>query len=480
MTAYADFLQTKRRVVGRHGIDASDVDLPAALYGWQAALVRWALRKGRAAIFADCGLGKTFMQVAWADALRVPTLILAPLCVAEQTVAEAAKLGIAVGYARDQAEAEGQRIVITNYERLERFNPAFFGAVVLDESSILKAFDGQTRNALIAAFAQTPYRLCCTATPSPNDITELANHAEFLGVMPRPEFLATWFIRIGEGHRTTTHHGWRMKHHAVDPFYRWLASWAVALRSPRDLGFDDTGFELPPLTIRPEILPMAEGAPSASLFPELGLNGIQGRLAARRTSLVDRLRAVSRLTQPRRTAHGACQWLLWCGLNEESDALAEAIPDAVDVAGSDSYEHKVEAVRAFVRGDVRVLISKIKVLGFGMNLQQCHHMAFVGMSDSYEGYYQGIRRCWRFGQTSPVSVHIVVSEAELQIVENVRRKEVAATDLSTQLLQHLSVFEREEIRAIDPAGRLPVILPADGSREPVFAERGIESAVPIL
>lgn len=444
---YAEFLEHKRRLVAARGIDARRVELPDVLYDWQAALVRWALRKGRAALFADCGLGKTFMQVAWADALHVPTIILAPLCVAEQTVAEAAKLGIAVQYARDHTEAHGHRIVITNYERLDRFDPSAFSAVVLDESSILKAFDGQTRTALIAAFAKTPYRLCCTATPSPNDITELANHAEFLGLMTRPEFLATWFIRIGEGHRTTTHHGWRIKKHAVDPFYRWLASWAVALRSPRDLGFDDRGFELPALTIRPEILPMAEGARSESLFAELGLKGLQGRLAARRTSLTDRLRTVDRLTRTGKTGHGAgCQWLLWCGLNEESDALAEAIPDAVDVAGSDSYEHKVEAVRAFVRGDVRVLISKLKVLGFGMNFQQCHHMAFVGLSDSYEGYYQGIRRCWRFGQRSPVDVHIVVSEAERQVVENVRRKEAAAADLSANLLEHLAVFERDEVR----------------------------------
>ncbi len=447
MSDYARFLESKRRIVGSRGIDAADIDLPAPLYDWQAAIVRWALRKGRAAIFADCGLGKSFMQVAWADALRVPTLILAPLCVAEQTVAEAAKLGIAVTYVHDQSEVRDQRIVITNYERLDRFDPSTFQAVVLDESSILKAFDGQTRNALIAAFAKTPYRLCCTATPSPNDITELANHAEFLGLMTRPEFLATWFIRIGEGHRTTTHHGWRIKRHAVDPFYRWLASWAIAMRSPRDLGFSDAGFELPPLTIHPQLLPMGASSSSTSLFPELGLNGIQGRLAARRTSLVDRIKAVHGLTAARRGPHGRCQWLLWCGLNEESDALAEAIPDAVDVAGSDSYEHKIEAVRAFVRGDVRVLISKIKVLGFGMNLQHCHHMAFVGMSDSYEGYYQGIRRCYRFGQRSPVAVHVVVSEAEQQIVENVRRKEAAAADLSANLLQHLTVFEREELSA---------------------------------
>lgn len=444
--SYVDFLSRKRRVVSNHGIDTRRIELPEQLYDWQAALVRWALRKGRAAIFADCGLGKTFMQVAWAEALNVPALLLAPLCVAEQTVMEAAKLGIDVHYARDHHEAHGHRLVITNYERLEKFDPSVFSAVVLDESSILKAFDGSTRNALIASFAKTPYRLCCTATPSPNDITELANHAEFLGLMTRAEFLATWFIRIGEGHRTTTHHGWRIKNHAVEPFYRWLASWAVAIRSPRDIGYDDAGFELPPLEIRPEIL-STSATGGDSLFPELGTKGIAGRLAARRTALPDRIETVTRLAAKHDGLHGECAHLLWCGLNEESDALAAAIPGAVNVAGSDSYEHKVEAVRAFVRGDIRVLISKLKVLGFGMNFQHCHHMAFVGLSDSYEGYYQGIRRCWRFGQRSPVTVSIVVSEAERQIVENVRRKEAASADLSAHLLTHMQAFEREEIGA---------------------------------
>jgi hypothetical protein len=431
MTDYEQFLERKRRRVPDLGTHR-DAPLPAALYDWQTAMVRWALRKGRAAIFADCGLGKTFMQVAWARALTVPTLILAPLCVAEQTVAEAAKLGIRVQYARDRAEAQGHRIVITNYERLDKFSAADYQAVVLDESSILKAFTGATRTALIEMFKDTPYRLCCTATPSPNDIAELANHAEFLGVMTRSEFLASWFV-----HDDT---GWRMKKHAVVPFYRWLASWAMAIRSPKDLGYDDAGFVLPALTIRPDVLPTSATG-GDSLFPELGGKGLSGRLSARRTSLDDRVAAVTRLVQ---TQPGA--WLLWCGLNEESDALAQAIPGAVNVAGGDAYTEKVAAVQAFIRGDVRVLISKPKILGFGMNFQHCHQMAFVGMSDSYEAYYQCIRRCWRFGQQRPVSVHVVISEAEQQVVENVRRKEDAAANLATHLLEHLRAFEREEVR----------------------------------
>lgn len=437
--SYADFLTTKRRVVGSYGVGMHR-PLPSALYPWQAQLVRWALRKGRAALFADCGLGKTLMQTAWADALDVPVLMLAPLCVAEQTVAEAQRFGIDVVYARDQREADGHRIVITNYERLDRFDTSRFEGVVLDESSILKAFDGKTRTALIGAFAKTRYRLCCTATPSPNDISELANHAEFLGLMTRPEFLATWFIKVDQGQRITDHHGWRMKRHAVEPFYRWMASWAVAVRSPRDIGYEDAAFVLPQLHIHDEVL--ALDAPMGdTLFPEMGVKGLSGRLAARRTSLDDRVEAVQRLVA------GPEQWVLWCGLNEESDALADALPDAVAVSGSDDYAEKVGAVRAFVSGETRILISKLKILGFGMNFQHCARMAFVGMSDSYEGYYQGIRRCWRYGQRQPVHVHIVVSEAERMVVENVRRKEQNAAALSDNLLAHMARFEREEVGA---------------------------------
>lgn len=441
--SYADFLQKKRRVVSGDGL-RGQIDLPSELYPWQAALVRWALRKGKAAIFADCGLGKTFMQVAWANALDVPVLMLAPLCVAEQTVAEAARLGIVVNYAQSQADVKG-RLTITNYERLDKFDVSAFQAVVLDESSILKSFNGKTRTALIETFKRTPYRLCCTATPSPNDIAELANHAEFLGLMTRAEFLATWFINIQNSTNGKTK-GWRMKRYAVEPFFRWMASWAVAIRSPKDLGYDDTGFALPPLTIRDEVLPTDAPAGDA-LFPEMGVKGLAGRLVARRTALTDRIEALDRLTSAGREAHRECQWLLWCGLNEEADALVAAIPGAVNVSGADSYAEKVAAVQGFVRGDIRILISKPKILGFGMNFQHCHHMAFVGLSDSYETYYQAIRRCWRYGQMEPVIAHIVVSEAEKMVVENVRRKEATATALSDNLLRHMVQFERDEVHA---------------------------------
>lgn len=435
MSDYASFLRAKQRTYAGDGVTVDE--LPTQLYDWQAAIVRWALKKGRAAIFADCGLGKTFMQVAWANALDVPVLMLAPLCVAEQTVNEAAKLGINVHYATDQDHASGHRLVITNYERLDKFDVSQFQGVVLDESSILKAFNGKTRTRLIEAFQHAPFRLCCTATPSPNDISELANHAEFLGLMTRPEFLATWFINIQSSAAGKTK-GWRMKRHAVEPFYRWMSSWAVAVRSPADLGYSDDGFVLPHLSIHDVTLTI-DGPMGDSLFPEMGAKGLSGRLAARRTSLVDRVEAVDQLI-----ANGdGGQWLLWCGLNEEADALTKAIPGAVNVSGADSYDEKVGAVQAFIRGEIQHLVSKVRILGFGMNFQHCHNMAFVGMSDSYEAYYQAIRR---YGQLQPVSAHVVVSEAERAVVENVRRKEQKAAGLSANLLRHMRDFERMEIR----------------------------------
>jgi superfamily II DNA or RNA helicase len=428
--SYAAFLASKARIYAGDGL-ADRVTLPPALYDWQAAIVRWALKKGRCALWADCGLGKSFMQIAWAHALDVPTLIFAPLCVAEQTVDEAAKLGIELTYAEGPHAIRG-KLTITNYERLDRFDPSQFQAVVLDESSILKSFDGKTRTKLIEAFKSTRYRMCCTATPSPNDIAELANHAEFLGLMTRAEFLATWFVHDDEG--------WRMKKHARGAFYRWLASWAMTLRTPSDLGYSDEGYILPALQIQDHVV-MASRAPEGMLFHDMAAKGIQGRLAARCASIPDRVARASEI------ATGDGQWLIWCGLNDESSALARAIPGAVEISGRDSYAEKRAAIRGFVDGSIRVIVTKMKIAGFGLNLQNCHQMICVGLGDSYEQYYQGVRRCWRFGQTSPVDVHIVVSEAETGVVANVRRKEADAMMMSRELLAELRDFEREEMTA---------------------------------
>ena len=427
MSSYAEFLKSKQRRFQGDGLEPGA--LPPMLYDWQAAITRWTLRKGRAALFADCGLGKSFMQIAWAHALNVPTLILAPLCVAEQTVDEAAKLGIEVVYAEGKHAIRGP-LTITNYERLDRFEPDAFGAVVLDESSILKAFDGKTRTKLIEAFKNTRYRLCCTATPSPNDIAELANHAEFLGLMTRAEFLATWFVHDDEG--------WRMKKHARKPFFRWLASWAMTLRTPSDLGYSDEGYILPPLRITDSVVD-ASRPPEGMLFHDMAAKGIQGRMAARCASIPDRVARAAEI------AKGDGQWLVWCGLNDESTALARAIPGSVEVSGRDSYAEKKAAMRGFLDGSIRVLVTKMKIFGFGMNFQHCRQMICVGLGDSYEQYYQGVRRCWRFGQQHPVDVHIVISEAETGVVANVRRKEAEAMEMSRELLAELRDFEREEM-----------------------------------
>ncbi len=431
--AYADFLTRKLKI--HHGSGITDAELPARLFDWQLAIVRWALKKGRAAIFADTGLGKTGMQVSWANALPGRTLILSPLCVAEQTVREAALFGITVVYARTQIDAANAKIVITNYERLDDFDLSEFSAVVLDESSILKAFDGKTRTKLIRLCANVKYRLCCTATPSPNDIAELGNHAEFLGLMTQAEFHASWFIHDEDG--------WRMKRHAVKPFYRWLASWAIALRTPMDLGYQDDRYVLPPLTVTDHVV-RVDGPSGNTLFPELSTKGLTGRLNARRGSLHERIDLAAGLHHAKE-GHEDCQWIYWCGLNPESDALAKALDGAVNVQGSDAYAEKVGAVMGFVDGRIRHLVSKVRILGYGLNLQCCHHMAFVGLGDSFEQYYQAVRRCWRFGQTFGVDAHVIISEAEQVVVENVRRKEAAARDLSAALIDHMIDFEREEL-----------------------------------
>jgi DNA modification methylase len=423
---YRAFLASKRREWAGAGFDVPVSSLPAGLYPFQAALTRWALRKGRAALWADTGLGKTRMQVAWADALPVDrVLILAPLCVGAQTIAEAAKIGIEVG---------GQRISILNYERLHQIDPDDYQAVVLDESSILKSLDGKTRTRLIEMFRDTPYRLCCTATPAPNDIAELANHCEFLGIMTRTEMLATFFVHDEDG--------WRLKGHAAPAFYRWLASWGLFLRKPSDIGdFSDEGYILPPLEIHDVIV--GDGARPAGefLFHGMGLGGIQGRSAARRDSLKQRCDAAIRLVE---STPGS--WIVWVGLNDEQDAIAEALDgDAVSVAGRDSERVKQARLEAFIAGRARVLISKVAIAGHGLNLQHCTQMAFVGLGDSWEQYYQAIRRCFRFPQTTPVHVHIIVSEAETEIVANVRRKEAEATELSAQLVEAMAEAEREEI-----------------------------------
>jgi DNA modification methylase len=427
-TAYAEFLASKRLVAERSGIEADRLRFPPAMFGFQADLAAWALRKGRAAIFADTGLGKTLMQLAWAQQAAARTLIVAPLGVAMQTVREGARFGIDAQYARAQTAARG--IVVTNYEMAERFDPGTFGAVVLDESSILKSFDGKMRSRLIAQFGAVPMRLCCTATPAPNDIAEIANHAEFLGVMTRADMLAAFFVHDDQG--------WRLKRHARQSFWRWLASWGMSVKRPSDIGYSDEGYDLPELSMTPHILP-ATYVPDGQLFAA-ALKGITDRSAVRRTSLPERIGKACELMAEDE------QWIAWVGLNDEGRELAGLLADqAVLLEGAQSVEEKEERLQQFLSGQARVLITKARISGFGLNLQRCARMVFVGLNDSYEQYYQCVRRCWRFGQTRPVEVHVIITEPETAVLKNVLDKEREAERMGKKLLSHVAEYERAEI-----------------------------------
>jgi DNA modification methylase/superfamily II DNA or RNA helicase len=398
-----------------------------SLFPFQRDLVRWAIRKGRAAIFADTGLGKTRMQIEWARLTGERALIVAPLAVAQQTVREASEIGVEVVYARAPIDAQ---ITITNYEMLDKFHAEDYGAVVLDESSILKNHTGATRNALIEAFAETPYRLACTATPAPNDVQEFANHAEFLGIMSRVEMLATFFVHDDKG--------WRLKGHAREPFYRWMASWGMTVRRPSDLGYDDGAFELPALDIH-SVTVDSEWQPEGKLFAD-GLAGITERTSVRKSTITERAAAVAEMV------NGSDEpWIVWVGLNDEQAAVAALVPDAVVVEGNQTPEEKAELLLGFQDGAHRVLITKPSIAGFGLNFQHCARMAFMGIGDSYEQYYQAIRRCWRFGQTKPVEAYVVVSQPEQHIYSNVLRKEREARDAAEAMVEHVAEYEREEI-----------------------------------
>lgn len=435
MSDYAEFLETKGITVSSVG-PTEPGDTHPMLFPFQRDLVRWAVRKGRAALFADTGLGKTLMQLEWARLIGETTLIVAPLSVARQTAREAERIGLDVVYSRDGTV---HPLTITNYEMVGHFNAADFGAVVLDESSILKALDGKTRRMLTEMFAATPYRLACTATPAPNDIAELGNHAEFLGIMPHHEMLSAFFVHgsAGPGEKD----GWRLKGHASDAFFRWLASWGMAVRRPSDLGYEDDGFALPPLTIRPEFIP-SDYVPEGQLFFG-GLKGVTDRAQVRKATIEGRVDRVAGIVNASDE-----QWIVWHGLNAEGDALADAIPGAVMVEGSQSPEDKATALEAFQDGAYRVLITKPSIAGFGMNFQNAHRMAFVGLSDSWESYYQSIRRCWRFGQKEPVEAVVVLSDAEAAIYENVMHKEREALEMQDKLIAHVAAFERDEIAGL--------------------------------
>lgn len=431
MNKYQQFLESKAIRHVPTGL-AEIPELNPQLFEFQRDIVRWALRKGRAAVFADCGMGKTAMQLEWARHIPGKVLILAPLAVSAQTVREGQKFHVDVEYARQPINAH---VTVTNYEMLDRFSPADYAAVVLDESSILKSYDGKFRTQIIESFRETPFRLACTATPAPNDHMELGNHAEFLGAMTRTEMLSTFFVH--DGGDTSK---WRLKGHAETDFWKWMCSWAVMIRKPSDLGYADGDFILPPMHMHQHVVE-THGNAEGALF-HLEATTLQGRQQARKMTTQERAHAVADLVATRPDE----PWLIWCNLNDESQTVAKIIPGAVEITGSDDHELKESRMLGFSAGDHRILVTKPSIAGFGMNWQHCPNVAFLGLSDSYEQFYQAIRRCWRFGQTKEVHCHIVTSDIEGAVVANIERKESDAGRMAEEMVSHMHDLNEQEIR----------------------------------
>lgn len=433
MVPYEEWVATKTQVKRFESIPFES--LSPHLFPHQIDLVRWALKRGRAAIFADTGLGKTAMQVEWARIVSMMgrVMILAPLAVAAQTVREAARFGVEVRYMREDDGVSP--IIIANYEMLPHFDPSRFVGIILDESSILKSFEGATRNAIIGAFSDTPYRLACTATPAPNDFTELGNHSEFLGVLSKVEMQAEFFAH--DGGKTQD---WRIKGHAVDAFWRWVCSWGAVVKRPSDLGHDDGGFALPPLRMHEHVVKVRheEAWQAGFLFAQAALT-LSDQRATKRATIASRVEVAADL------AKGSDPCLIWCELNDESADVTKLIPGAVEVKGSHTPEEKTDRLLGFAEGRYRVLVTKPSIAGFGMNWQHCNRMIFLDASHSYEQIYQAIRRCWRFGQARPVDVHVIRAETADAVIANFRRKEADAERMSREMVGRMADTLRAEI-----------------------------------
>lgn len=421
------------------------------LFKWQSDIVTWACKKGRCAIFLDTGLGKTFIQLEWARLIGTNTLIIAPLSVARQTVRESRKIDMDIKYVRSQADIDNNGIWITNYEMIGQFDYSKFDSVVLDESSILKSIGGKTRQRITDLCKDIPYKLCCTATPAPNDYIELGNHTEFLGICKASEMLSMFFINANKEHtivienktyrRKGSNKGgteWRLKHHAEGHFFQWLASWAITMTKPSDLGHDNNGFILPELNINPIYIHSEYKQDDQLFFTHL--HGIADRVKVRRSTLDGKLEKLSELVN-----NSNEQWIVWCGLDNESKAALNILNDAVEVKGSDPIEHKIQSLEEFQDGKIRVLITKPKIAGFGMNFQNANNMIFLGLNDSWEGYYQCIRREWRYGQTKPVNVYLLLHDVEAEIHQNIMRKDAMARRLILTLIDQVKDYEKGEL-----------------------------------
>lgn len=428
---YEEFLKQKDYVVESSGFEIDKSELNPMLYEFQKDIVRWALAKGRACIFADCGLGKTPCQLSWAYQVHKhiggKILILAPLAVTEQTAREAVKFGYVAKVCESQDDCiDG--INITNYEKLDKFVANEFVGIVLDESSILKSYTGKVRTAIIEYFRNVPYKLACTATPAPNDYMELGNHAEFIGVMSRSEMLATFFVH--DGGNTSK---WRLKNHAKDVFWQWMASWSVFVDNPRNLGYDIDGYDLPELHMHEIIVDGDEPVKESLTLTE--------RRQARKDTLELRCQKAADLVNDSDE-----QWLVWCDLNDEGRRLAKLINGGKNVEGSDKPAYKSETMIDFSEQKLKCLVSKPSIAGYGLNWQNCHKMIFVGLSDSFESFYQAVRRCWRFGQEHEVNVYIIISAKEGCVKENIERKQADFEVMQKAMIELTKEITKKELR----------------------------------
>lgn len=425
---YPSFLDKKRLAITTTGFDPGQV--PDLLFPFQRDLTKWAIRKGKSAIWAGCGLGKTLMQLSWADQVSKhtgkPVLILAPLAVSTQTQEEGKKIDLNI-YRYGSGVLQ-----ITNYEQLHKVDCSQFAGIVLDESSILKNFAGKFKNYIIESFSNTPYKLCCSATPSPNDFTEIGNHAEFLNICSRSEMLSTYFV-----HDSGETQKWRLKGHAEKEFFKWLSTWAVMINKPSDLGYDDDGFILPPINYHQHTV--KSKIDDGHMFPQMA-STMSERRQARKESIKERCSLAASLS-----VGSEKPWLYWCDLNPESAALSKMVTDAVEVTGSMKPEMKESRMTGFSRGDFKKMVIKPKMAQFGMNWQHCGDMVFVGLSDSFEALYQAVRRCWRFGRKGPVNVHIIISEKEGNVLENIKAKEARAEQMQKKMIECMADISRKEI-----------------------------------
>ena len=454
---YQEFIAGKYIRQKSSGFSADEKLLPDGLFDWQKVAVRWATRLGRSAIFASCGMGKTAMQLAWAEQVRIhtgmPVLIMAPLAVNDQTVDEGMKFGIPAESIRGMDDVHDNGIFIINYEMLNHVSPDMFGGVVLDESSILKSLTGKTKMALIDMFQCVTYRLCCTATPAPNDHAELGNHAEFLGIMRTPEMLSTWFINDGfESGK------WRLKGHAVDDFWAWVSSWAVCINKPSDLGdFDDSQFSLPDLVTVRHDLKVDETDFENGMLVRVKKSSASTIKRDMRKTMDARVACAADIVK---SLHGE-PCIIWCELNDESTALVRAIPGAVEITGSMKPEEKSAKMMEFTRGEIKILVTKPKIAGFGMNWQHCHNMIFVGCSYSFEARYQAIRRCWRFGQTDTVYDHVILAGQESKIFDVVSEKEKKYLEMERNMSGTFSgIFKETRVAKQKYIGTKHVAIPS--------------------